>query len=163
MDKAKRTALLEQCAAAPQAVAEAVKTYPEASWDYRAAPDEWTIRETANHLAESEAVGLMRSRQAIAEPGSDVRGYDEKAWTAKLHYDRRSAVDAAALFGLLRESTAELLEQLTEAEWDQSWYTHSEHGKQTLEDWLERYVNHAAGHMAQMQEVYEAWEKQAPK
>jgi hypothetical protein len=159
MDHPERLARIEQFGDAYQTVMETLKHCPESMWRYRAIPGGWTIQEIAIHLADSETHAFIRCRQAIAEPGSAARGYDEAAWASGLFYDRQNANDALELFRWLRKSTYGLLKLLPDSIWA-NWYEHSEHGKQTVDEWLVSYIEHIETHVAQIQDVYEAWLRQ---
>src|SRR5260221_11182612 len=77
MDKAARQRMIESYGNAYQTLIAAIREFPKEMWQYRPAPDSWTIHETIVHIADSEANSFVRARKAIAEPGSAVIGYDE--------------------------------------------------------------------------------------
>ena len=52
-------------------------------------------------------------------------------------------------FKSARRTTAEILDRMTEAEWAREG-THSEHGRYTVERWLEIYAAHAHNHAEQI-------------
>jgi hypothetical protein len=140
---------------------DALRQFPPEMWQFKAAPDDWSIHEIIVHLADSEANSFIRCRRAIAEPGSAVLGYDESRWAATLNYAGQSAEDALELFKWLRLSSAKLIQTLPAETWSHT-IEHSENGTMTLEDWLDIYVRHVSDHIEQMQKVYEAWRQQHP-
>jgi hypothetical protein len=125
-------------------------------WTYR--PDEldWTIHEILIHLADSEANGYLRCRRLIAEPGSDILGYDEAEWARRLNYHAQNPDDALALFRLMRRMTYELIRDLPESAWANT-VVHSDTGRMSFDEWLEIYERHVPVHIAQMRAVYETW------
>jgi tRNA U34 5-methylaminomethyl-2-thiouridine-forming methyltransferase MnmC len=111
------------------------------------------------HIADSEANSYARCRRFIAEPGSPVLGYDEMIWARQLNYHAQSPEAALELFKQLRECSYELIKTLPEETWANT-IVHSENGVMTMDDWLDVYDRHVPDHIAQMQEVYVAWQKQ---
>jgi len=111
------------------------------------------------HITDSEANSYVRCRRLLAEPGSNVLGYDENVWARELCYHQQSAEAALVLFKYLRQASASLIKDLPEAAWGNRIH-HSENGWMTLEDWLNTYAGHVSDHIAQMQLVFEDWQKQ---
>jgi hypothetical protein len=130
--------------------------FPKRMWTYRPGPDEWTIHEIIIHLADSEVNSYVRCRRLLAEPGSEVLGYDEKGWATALDYHAQSPQGALQLFQALRRSSYELIRRLPEQVWS-NWVTHSESGRMTFDEWLLTYERHVPAHIAQMRAVYETW------
>jgi hypothetical protein len=135
---------------------EALTQFPKELWQYRPAPDDWSIHELIIHIADSEANSFIRCRRAVAEPGSAALGYDEAQWARALNYHAQSTDDALLLFKWLRGNTYSLIKMLPEAAWSQT-IVHSENGVMTLDDWLTVYTAHVPEHVEQMQRNYEAW------
>lgn len=134
----------------------AIERYPREMWQYRPAPDDFTIHEILVHIADSEANSYVRCRRFIAEPGSVVLGYDEAGWARKLEYHAQPVEDAMGLFGRLRNSTFLLIRDLPQETWAHT-VEHSENGTMTMDDWLEVYTSHVPEHIAQMERIYQAW------
>src|SRR5512144_1194163 len=57
--------------------------------DFTTGPTQWTIRQIAAHLADSEMVAAHRFRQIVAEPDPTLMAYDQDAWARNLHYGAR--------------------------------------------------------------------------
>lgn len=148
MDANERDELIERYERGLAAVKEALAGITEAELDGRSGPDEWTAREVVHHLADSEMRAATRLRQLIAEDAPVIQGYDEKAYTAALHYYRPigTSLDAVAA---ARNTSAELLARLSDAEWARSG-THTESGPYSVEDWLEIYAAHPFDHAEQI-------------
>lgn len=133
--------------------------FPREMWQYRATPDSWTIHEIIVHLADSEVNSYVRCRRFVAEPGSPVLGYDEMGWAQRLDYHAQNPDAALELFKQLRAASYELIKTLPETTWANI-VVHSENGMMTMDDWLNVYDRHIPDHIAQMQAVYAAWQKQ---
>jgi hypothetical protein len=159
MTNAERSAKIESYGAAYEKLLAALAQFPRAMWQYRAAPDGWTIHEIIVHIADSEVNSYVRCRRFIAEPGSTVLGYDEMIWAQRLNYHAQSPEIALELFKQLRAASYQLIKTLPEETWANT-VVHSENGVMTMDDWLDVYDRHVPDHIAQMQAVYAAWHRQ---
>jgi hypothetical protein len=149
MDSERRRALIEQYRDGHRAVLEALQGCTEAELDARPAANDWTPREIAHHLADSEMTSAIRLRRLLAEERPIIAGYDEAEFARRLHYDERPIEDSLDALRAARASTASILERLSEAEWAREG-THNESGRYTVENWLEIYAAHAHDHAAQI-------------
>ena len=129
-------------------VADAVAGATDQELDARPAPGKWTAREIVHHLADSEMTSAIRLRRLLAEDRPLIQGYDQEEFARRLHYDRPIAASMAA-FQMARETTAEILDRMSEVEWRREG-THSESGRYTVERWLEIYADHAHKHAEQI-------------
>jgi hypothetical protein len=149
MDIETRRKLVDQYNDGYRAVAEALAGAPEDELDTAPAPGKWTAREIVHHLADSEMTSAIRIRLLLAMPSPQIVGYDQDEFARRLHYADRPIAASVDAFKAARRTTAELLDRLSEAEW-LSEGTHSEHGRYTIERWLEIYAPHAHAHAAQI-------------
>jgi hypothetical protein len=109
---------------------------------------EWTPRQIAHHLADSEMMSAIRIRRLLTEAEPVIYGYDEKAFAEKLTSDRPIQPSLEAM-RWARETCAQLLERMTPADWNIVG-THTESGRYTTEDWLRIYAAHAHDHAEQI-------------
>jgi len=116
--------------------------------DRRPPGSDWTAREIAHHLADSETTAYVRLRRLIAEDNPVLPDYDEEAFARRLHYDRpiEQSID---VLRAVRTASLQLLESLTAAEWDRSG-THSVAGPYSVDDWLRTYAGHSHDHADQI-------------
>jgi hypothetical protein len=142
-----RKALIRQYRDGHSAVVEALRGVNDEELD-RSASDEWTPRMIAHHLADSEMTSAIRLRRLIAEDDPVIDGYDEVKFAKRLTSDRPIEPSLEAM-RWARESTAQILERLTEGDWQRAG-THSERGPYSVEDWLTIYANHAHDHAKQI-------------
>lgn len=112
--------------------------------DRRPPGSDWSAREVAHHLADSETTAYVRLRRLIAEDNPAIPDYDEEQFARRLHYDRPIEPSLAVLRSV-REASLQLLESLTPEEWERSG-THSEAGPYSVDDWLRTYANHSHDH-----------------
>jgi len=148
MTSDKRKELLDQYKDGYRVVAESLVGADDEELDVQPAPGKWSAREVVHHLADSEMMAAVRARLLIAVDRPQIVGFDQDEFARRLHYDRpiEASLDA---FKSARRTTAELLDKLNEAEWKREG-THTEHGRYTLERWLEIYAKHAHGHAEQI-------------
>jgi hypothetical protein len=133
MDTKTREALIAQYKDGSRAVAEALAGSTEAELDARPAPGKWSAREITHHLADSEMIGAVRLRMLLAEDEAVIRAYDQKLYAGRLYYARPIQASLEA-FRAVRRATAEILDQMTDAQWARQG-THSESGTRPSAGW----------------------------
>lgn len=148
MNETKRKQLIEKYKDGYRAVAEALAGIDEKQLDAHPAPGKWSPREIVHHLGDSEMTSAIRLRRLLAEDRPTIHGYDQEEFARRLHYDRPYQTSLEA-FRYARESTAEILDRMTPEEWAREG-THPEHGRYTVERWLEIYADHAHNHAQQI-------------
>ena len=111
----------------------------------------WSARQVIHHVADSEAQSYARLRRLIAEPGTQIQGYDEASWgeNETLGYKDLPIAHSLEVFKAVRASSLEIIKRLTPAQLHLSG-THSESGEYTIKTWLETYINHPLEHAAQI-------------
>ncbi|MGH7762024.1 MAG: DinB family protein [Candidatus Dormibacteraceae bacterium] len=114
----------------------------------RSASGEWTPRQTAHHLADSEMMAAIRLRRLLTEDAPVIHGYDEATFARQLTSDRPIEPSLEAM-RWARETSAQLMDRMTEEHWRKVG-THSESGAYSAVDWLKIYAAHAHDHAAQI-------------
>ncbi len=147
MNDNERAALIHRYKEGHRAVMDALRGITDEELD-RSASGEWTPRQIAHHLADSEMMSAIRLRRLIAEESPIIHGYDEVEFAKRLTADRPIAPSLEAM-RYARESTAQILDRLSEAEWKRTG-THSESGPYSVENWLTIYAAHGHDHAAQI-------------
>jgi len=111
----------------------------------------WSARQVIHHVADSEAQSSARLRRLIAEPGTQIQGYDEGAWgeNVTLGYSDLPIENSLAVFKAVRASSLEILKRISTAQLDNAGI-HSESGRYTVKDWIETYTKHPAEHAEQI-------------
>ncbi len=148
MEGKERTELIRAYRDGHRAVVDALEGLEEEELD-RSASGEWTPRMIAHHLADSEMMSAIRLRRLLAEDSPVIHGYDEVEFAHKLTSDRPIEPSLEAM-RWARETTAQILDRLTEEDWRRSG-THSESGPYSVEDWLTIYARHGHDHAQQIQ------------
>jgi len=155
MSSAERQALVEQYKAGYDEVLRALDEFPKDALTAHPIAGKWSAAEIVHHLADSEMTSAIRLRKLLAEEHPLIQGYDQEAWAAKLRYTARPLAPSLAAFKAARESTAQLLETMSDAEWKHPGW-HTESGPYHAEKWLQIYAAHAHGHAAQIRRLREA-------
>lgn len=158
MEQQERDRLIEQYRGGYAAIAEALLKATDEELDGRPGPGKWSAREIVHHLADSEMTAAIRLRRLLAEERPEIQGYDQDEYARRLHYDRPHAI-SLELFKYVRDSTAELLERMSQSDWQREG-THSEVGRYTPETWLKIYAQHAHKHALQIRAARDAARKQ---
>ena len=148
MNARTRTELIAKYKDGYRTVMAALEGATDAELDARPAAGKWTAREIVHHLADSEMTSAIRLRLLLAEDRAAIRAYDEKEFAKKLFYDRPIANSLMA-FQAARSTTGELLDRMQDSDWTREG-THPEHGRYTVERWLEIYADHAHNHADQI-------------
>jgi hypothetical protein len=111
----------------------------------------WTARQIIHHVADSEAQSYARLRRLIAEPGTNIQGYDEAGWgeSETLGYKVLPIAQSLDVFQAVRASSLEIIKRLKSNELDNSGI-HSDSGEYTVMTWLETYISHPLEHAVQI-------------
>jgi hypothetical protein len=141
--------LVEQYREGPSIVEAALAGATDAELDARPADGGWTARETAHHIADSEITSAIRLRRLIAEENPEIIGYDGNVFPDRLYYGTRPVASALATIVAARAGTAEILDRLTEAEWQRRG-SHNEYPSYGVSEWLEIYAVHCHEHADQI-------------
>jgi hypothetical protein len=157
MTTSERNELIESYGSAYTILIEALKEFPKEMWQWKPAPNKWSVHEIIVHIADSEANSYVRCRRFIAEPGSGVYGYDENKWTDKLNYHSQNTGEALELFKWLRKMSYDLIKTVDENTWQTATIVHSENGLMHFEEWLKIYEEHIPVHIRQMKRNLDAW------
>jgi hypothetical protein len=156
MTASERQRLIARYTAGYQHVVDALKGIAPDELDFRPAPTEWSAREIVHHLADSETISGQRLRQLLVQDNARIQGYDQEEYARRLDYQRRPLEPALRAFEAARASTAQLFDQMTDADWQRAG-THTESGPYSATTWLQIYAEHAEAHAEQIQKNRAAW------
>ena len=149
MDAKTRKTLIEKYKAGYEEVVGALAGFPTDKLEARPFEGKWTAAEIVHHLADSEMQSATRLRKLLTEAFPVIQSYDQDEWARKLHYHRRPIEPSLLAFRAARETTAQLLDLMSEADWRRLGW-HSDAGSYHSERWLEIYADHAHGHAQQI-------------
>lgn len=130
--------------------------------DFKAEGHPWTVRQIVCHLADAEAVSVMRFRQMIAEDNPTLQYFEDERWMTALDYGKRKLSVALETFRRLRADNHELLKDLP-AEAFLRPGNHSKDGPMTLRSSVEWFTEHLEGHVGEIQAVRAAYKEHRAK
>ena len=129
-----------------------IKGVPTSKLRKRPAADKWSVREIVAHLADAEIVIGFRMRLILGAPGTPIAAYDQDAWVASGHYEKRDPRKSVQQFSAVREANLALLESLTPEQW-KHYGVHSERGQETIERMVRMTAGHDMNHLQQIEEI----------
>jgi len=146
-DASQRPALIDQLAAAPARLREAVAGLSPGQLDTTYRPGGWTVRQVVHHLADAHANWYVRTKCTVTEEQPLIKPYDEARW-AETAEARTGPIEPSLLvFDGLCQRWAALFRSLTDDQWNRA-MMHPERGVFTLEATLPMMVWHGRHHTA---------------
>ena len=139
-------------AATPRKLARMIARASAAKLRKRPAPGKWSAGEILAHLADSEIVIGWRMRQILGAPGTPIQAYDQDAWAAAGHYEKRDARKSLEQFRVVREANLALLKSLTAEQWKHHGM-HAERGVETIEHITCMIAGHDLNHLGQIERI----------
>jgi hypothetical protein len=159
LDYGSRTAYIAHLATLPDQVRAAVAGLSPTQLDTPYRPQGWTVRQLIHHLPDSHLNSYTRFRLALTEDNPTIRPYDEAAWAELPDVAATPPAVSLALLEALHIRWVRLLRNLTEAQWQRTFY-HPQTGRTfTLDQALALYSWHGRHHLAHLTELRrrEAW------
>lgn len=141
--------LIERYASGAGAVADAVRGLSNEQADAIPVPGQWSVRQLAVHLLDSDLVGTDRMKRVAAERRPLLMGYDENLFLSNLPIKSLDLRLVGEAFRVNREATAAILRGLPGEAFDRVGI-HSERGLVTLGGLVEDYVAHLDHHLGFM-------------
>lgn len=89
----------------------------EAQGAFRYAPGKWTLKDLLQHLIDAERVFSYRGMRIGRGDTTPLPGYEENAYAAAAHADRRPLADLLAEWKAVRAASLGLFRGLPEAAW----------------------------------------------
>jgi hypothetical protein len=124
--------------------------------DFKPGENKWSVRQIIRHLADSEAVAVMRMRLVAAEDHPPLHAFNGEAWAERLDYHKRKLSLVLETFRRLRADNYELLKDLPEAAFSRTGL-HTEAGTVSLFDLLKGGTEHVEEHVQQVKRARAAY------
>jgi hypothetical protein len=137
-----------------------VKGLPAPKLRKRPAADKWSVAEILAHLGDTEIAVGWRLRSILAAPGTPIQAFDQDAWVATGHYEKRDLRKCIEQFRAAREANLVLLKSLAPEQWKQ-YGMHAERGEETIERIVQLICGHDINHLEQIERIVAA--NSAPK
>jgi len=107
----------------------------------------WTLHQIAIHMLDSDLIGSDRMKRIACMDNPLLCGYDETAFSNLPGSDQLNAFAACDLFQKNRDMTATILRALPDSTFQRTGI-HTESGKVSLAEMLEKYIHHLEHHLA---------------
>ena len=151
---ASRQGLIDEIAAAPRRLREAVAGLTPEQLDTPYRPGGWTVRQVVHHVPDSHLNSYVRFKLALTEDEPAIRTYHEELW-AELPDSRATPIEVSlALLDSLHERWVILLRSLEEAGFKRT-FSHPEWGVVTLDKAIGLYAWHGRHHVAHVTSLRE--------
>jgi DinB superfamily len=147
--------LIEKYLAGATAPAEAIRSLTLQEMNAFPVPGTWSIQQVIFHLMDSDLIGADRMKRVIAEESPTLLAYDETAFSKRLFYETLDPAQACEVFRLNRLLTGAILRKQPDSAFARAG-THTERGRETLEDLVKGYAAHLDHHMKFIREKLRA-------
>ena len=111
----------------------------------------WSTAEVVCHIADYEPIYADRMKRVIALNDPELLKGDPGLFAARLAYDRRDVREELELIALTRKQMARILMTLKPEDFERRG-AHSRDGALTLEELLQRIINHIPHHIQFIEE-----------
>ncbi len=93
-----------------------IASIPADKWEYRYAPDKWTVVEALMHVLDTERVFQYRALRLGRKDTTPLPGFDQDPWVVNSRARRRTASDVIEEYQAIRTSTLWLFRNFEEAD-----------------------------------------------
>jgi uncharacterized damage-inducible protein DinB len=151
---AERRSLIEQIAAAPARMREAIAGLTGEQLDTPYREGGWTVRQVVHHVPDSHLNAYSRFKLALTEETPTIRPYDEAAW-AELPDSRETPIETSlTMQEALHDRWVHLLRSMSDADFQRK-LKHPESGTMTLDAMVALYAWHGQHHVAHITSLRE--------
>ena len=150
---AERTALIQQLVDLPSQLTAAVREVGGERLQLPYRPGGWTGQQLVHHLADSHMNCYFRYRLALTENNPTVRPYDEQAWAELPDVAATPITVSLTLLEALHTRWVTLLQHLSEAQWQRTFYHPATERTFTLDQALAMYAWHGQHHLAHLKSL----------
>jgi hypothetical protein len=155
-----RRVWIEEIAALPQQLRDAVRGATEAVWNTPYRPGGWTVRQVVHHLPDSHLNAYVRFKLALTETRPTVRPYDEAAWAALPDTLQTAPEVSLQLLESLHARWTTLMRSMDEADFARTLYHPQQQRTLALDEMLALYAWHSRHHLAHVTRVTTSGEAQ---
>jgi hypothetical protein len=150
LSQAERTVLIQQLADLPAQLTALARQVGGERLQLPYRPGGWTGRQVIHHLADSHLNCYTRYRLALTEDNPTIRPYDEKAWAELPDVAATPITVSLTLLEALHSRWVTLLHQMSNEEWQRTFYHPGTKRDFTLDQALALYAWHGQHHLAHL-------------
>ncbi len=147
LDAAQRVTCIDQIAAAPAALRDAVAGLDAGQLDTPYRDGGWTVRQVVHHVPDSHTNAYLRFKLALTEERPTIKTYDEKRWAETAEVNIVPVEVSLALLEALHRRWVPLLRALGPSDFARR-MVHPEWGTPSLDQMLALYAWHGRHHTA---------------
>ena len=108
----------------------------------------WTVKQVIHHVADSHLNAYVRCKLALTEDNPTIKPYEEAAW-AELSDTKNLPVNVSlTLLHALHARWVEVMKNMSDAEWQRTFFHPEQNRKITLWGMLTTYAWHGKHHVA---------------
>jgi len=141
-----RAGAIEDIAALPARIREAVAGLSDAQLETPYRPGGWTVRQLVHHVADSHMNGYIRLKLGLTEETPTIKPYEQDAWAA-LPDSHLPIALSLSILDAVHQRWEVLWRTLTDAQFART-FRHPDLGELTLETHLHLYAWHSRHHVA---------------
>ena len=149
-----RNRFIEEIAAAPQRMRNAVTGLSAAQLDTLYRDGGWTVRQVVHHVPDSHMNSYIRFKFALTEHEPTIKAYDEAQWAELIDARTAPIEPSLSLLEGLHQRWTLFLRSLS-AEDVKRKFHHPELGVVTIEQYIALYAWHGAHHVAHITSLRE--------
>lgn len=138
--------LIDDYAAGPQLLREAVKGMSREQLVARPVAGKWSTLEVVCHIADFDIVGADRIKRVIALDKPTLPDGDENLFAARLAYHQRDLEEELHVISAIRAQVARILRKVSDDDFARIGI-HTAAGPLTLQQFVERMANHLPHHI----------------
>jgi uncharacterized damage-inducible protein DinB len=147
---AERTVYIQQIADLPAQMAAMANTLGAEQLRLPYRPGGWTGQQVIHHVADSHINAYCRFRLALTEENPTIRPYDEATWAELPDVATTPVAVSLALLDSLHSRWVALLHQLSEAQWQRTFFHPETKRESTLDQTLVLYAWHGQHHLGHL-------------
>jgi hypothetical protein len=144
--------LIEPLRALPEELARELRGISEREALYREAPESWCLKEQLGHLRDYAEVTHKRLYMVSTQTDPRLEPYDQDAYAREHRYTEREVDQMLIELRDHRAATVELLTSLVNWNWARTG-VHTELGRMSIRQMVERMIRHEAGHLADVRRL----------
>ncbi|MFF2484140.1 YfiT family bacillithiol transferase [Paenibacillus sp. NPDC058071] len=144
----KRAEWMDDIAALPKLIAEAVEGLSEEQLNTPYRDGGWSVRQVVHHVADSHMNSFFRFKLALTEANPTIKAYEEKLWAELADSSEAPVTESLAIIEGLHSRWVRLLRAMTAEQYERTFY-HPGYGQTySLATLLGMYSWHGRHHLA---------------
>jgi len=147
LDDATRRRFIDEIAATPAAMRQAVAGLSDAQLNTPYRGGGWTVRQVVHHVPDSHLNSYVRFKLALTEDTPQIKTYDEQKWAETAEVKTTPVEVSLQLLDSLHTRWVTLLRSMTAADFARR-FQHPELGEMNLDTLLSLYEWHGRHHVA---------------